>query len=444
MDEKGSKRFDIVVANPPYIKLDDLPQSDRESYKKALGPGFGGRADAYLTIMHLGLSCLKEGGLACFVLPQSFLDAQNAAFMRQILAKDYVVHCLIDLSRVPIFEQQSIYNILLIAEKRRPDRDSLACWIARIDSHAGTALQAILDGRETQSSRYDVFRVAQAFFKQPHWYIAPKATLILKERLAGFPTLGEQLAVRQGFISGADEIFIVNSRLFPKDQRSVFVDFLPDTEIGFFQLPSVVSTSIFFPFDNGSPLNEQELKQRFPDVWKYLSRNRKPLSKRKPVIDGSVPWWRPTRPRQPNYLLVPKIVGPHLMLTPRFAIDHRGRFAVSRAPYLAVPDGVPSAEKQAYLRFYCGLLNSSTGQWLLANFTPNYGGGYNRLEVANLKRLPAPNLATIDHNLVSRLIALVTRLERKPYEEQSILELNQMAGLVYGVPIAEFDLSSKV
>jgi type I restriction-modification system DNA methylase subunit len=125
--ENGSRRFDVVVANPPYIKLDDLPESDRDAYKKALGPNFGGRPDAYLTIMHLGLNRLKDGGFACFVLPQSFLDAQNAAFMRQILAKEYVVHCIVDLSRVPIFEQQSIYNILLIAEKRRPERDSLAC-----------------------------------------------------------------------------------------------------------------------------------------------------------------------------------------------------------------------------------------------------------------------------------------------------------------------------
>jgi hypothetical protein len=51
-------------------------------------------------------------------------------------------------------------------------------------------------------------------------------------------------------------------------------------------------------------------------------------------------------------MLAPKIVGPHLMLTPRFAVDAGGAFAVSRSLFFVDEAG---GLDPTLLRFFCGV-----------------------------------------------------------------------------------------
>lgn len=101
------------------------------------------------------------------------------------------------------------------------------------------------------------------------------------------------------------------------------------------------SGSVFFPFVDGTKITEKYLKSEFPKTWAYLLKHRGRLEKRKALVRYRKAWWEPMWPREPDSLLRPKLVVPHLVIMPRFALDGRGRYAVSHSPFLIarVPNG---------------------------------------------------------------------------------------------------------
>src|SRR6266852_9892915 len=95
-------------------------------------------------------------------------------------------------------------------------------------------------------------------------------------------------------------------------------------------------------FRGDEPLDDKDLQEEYPGTWQYLLSHKKELVSRKSVKAGTNPWWRPIRTRQPRHLLRPKIVTPHLVISPRFALDLHGRYAVSHGPYVVLrkPAGI--------------------------------------------------------------------------------------------------------
>jgi hypothetical protein len=236
------------------------------------------------------------------------------------------------------------------------------------------------------------------------------------------------MSVKQGFVTGADDVFIIPKRAVPKGEERVYVDYLPDRQIARYRLPSRIERVVFYPYDNSAPLTENNLIQRFPETWTYLSARKEKLAIRSSVISGSVPWWRPERPREPSILLRPKIVCPHLMLTPRFAVDAGGKLAVSHGPFIVAND---EGDEQVLLRFFCAVLNSSVCNWHLRTYAPKYGRGYNRLEVTVLKEVPVPDFSRVSAGALTSVLSLVDKLSHRSNDAIEN-ELDDLIASLYG------------
>jgi hypothetical protein len=422
--------FGAVVTNPPFVKLDHLKPEEREIYRRYLGGIGGGRLDAYIPFVHLCLNLAEPGGFICLVLPQVFLTASNAAALRRSVSEEFDVRCLVDLSAIPVFEGTGSYTILLIAQRRRSTdtEQGLPAMVAQVTEGIGIALQACLDGRTVRSPYYSVFPVGQRFFHSKNWVLVSPEQAQIDDRLRELPRLSNFMTVRQGYVSGADDVFIVMKSDVPEGEERIYVDLLPDRQIARYRLPAATSQMVFFPYDGNQPLTETILSQRFPGTWAYLLLNKNKLTERKSVISGTVPWWRPERPREPSTLLRPKVVCPHLMLTPRFAVDTTGKFAVSHAPFIIAND---EGEEQTLLRVFCAVLNSSVCNWHLRTYAPKYGGGYNRLEVTLLKGVPVPDFSRTTAGAIAEIVRTVDRLARHTTASLDS-ELDDLIASLYG------------
>jgi hypothetical protein len=187
---------------------------------------------------------------------------------------------------------------------------------------------------------------------------------------------------------------------------------------------------VFYPYENGVRLTEEDLRKRYPWTWNYLLQNRDVLEQRRAVARAKNPWWRPVRSRDPKDMLRPKIVCPHLMLTPRFAIDELGKFAVSHTPYLTV---LEEHDELTTLRFFCGVLNSSIGQWYLQAHAPKYSRGYNRVEVSLIKTIPVPDPAQVPTRQLRELHDLVERASRREPTPELEARIDQLVADFYGL-----------
>lgn len=405
--------YGAVMTNPPYVKLDNLLPADRETYKRYLGERYSGRIDAYIPFVNLCLELSAPGGLICLVLPQVFLSAVNATILRRTISQEFDVRCLVDLSAIPVFDSVGTYTILLIVQRRLTAEEAgrQPAQIAQVTEFVGPALQACLEGKTEANNYFTVFPVQQSFFRSKVWYLIGPDQLRVENRLGQLPRLSSFMQIAQGFVTGADKIFIRRRELIPRGEEKIYIDYLPDRQIRRYSIPKRTAEVVFFPFDGDRPLTADEISKRFPITWRYLQSNEQVLRERRSVKDSKVLWWKPVRSRPRSIILRPKIVCPHLMLTPRFAVNASGNFAVSHSPFIiALNEG----EEQALVRFFCAVLNSTVCNWYLRTRAPKYSSGYNRLEVNVLSEVPVPDLGLVDARTLSKITELVDEASRKP------------------------------
>lgn len=196
-------QLDAVIANPPFIKLDHLRDSDRNVYLEYLDEHKRGRPDSYLAFVKLCTSIVAEGGFVCLVLPQVFMLAKNSELLRKEISQNFDVRCLIDLSAVSVFENVGAYSILLVLQKRFPDTQvKSAAQVAKIQGAIGSALQAVLDGRTIETDYYNVFALEQSFFGRSEWTLLSAPEVSLEEKLERLKPISNYMEVHQGFITG--------------------------------------------------------------------------------------------------------------------------------------------------------------------------------------------------------------------------------------------------
>ncbi|WP_414473574.1 Eco57I restriction-modification methylase domain-containing protein [Microvirga sp. M2] len=424
------RSYGAVLSNPPYIKYDHLSVEDRAVFRTYLGEGFPGRLDAYIPFVKLCLDATEPSGFACMVLPQVFLNAGNAAPLRQLISEEFDVRCLVDLSSVSVFEGVGAYSILLIVQRRTGGGGSpVKAYLAHVTEFVGAALQACLDGRTIDTPYHRVFSVGQHFFRNKDWAIVSPEHLAIDERLKQLPQLSQFIDVVQGFVTGADDVFIIPRSEVPIGEEGIYLNYLPDRQILRYRLPQKVDDVVFYPYEKSSPLTEETLATKYPQTWEYLVRNRDRLDARGPVRAGKTPWWRPERPREPDRIRRPKIVGPHLMLTPRFALDIKGQYAVSRSPFMIAKE---MGEEDTLLKFFSAVLNSSVCNWYFKTYAPKYSRGYNRLEANLLKGVPVPDFSRIETAALHRVVSAVEKLQSGKAPASLDSETDKLIADLYG------------
>jgi len=436
-DEAGfAEPFDAIVVNPPFVAWNSIPIDMQENVQRILGPKAGGKTDLALAFLKIGMSAVKDGGYLLYVLPHSFLAVTSAAELRREIGEKFWVRHLVDLSGIRVFENVNAYVVLLVLQKipeyitGGESTDAPQAIVVKCRDFAGQALQDALDCKTVENVYYEVFEVPQRMFRGDDWTIAmnPKAESLLSR--VELVELNELFEIRQGFVTGADDIFIVPRGSIPKGEEKIFVPYLPDREMLPYAVPSKVDSYVFFPQIGSNRLSQAELEQGFPKTWQYLLSHRDALESRRSVVNSANPWWRPVRMRTPSTMLRPKIVSPHLVISPRFSLDEKGRYGVSHSPMIFPREG---GEEVFLLRYVLAVLNSSVVHWQLMQRAHKYSRGYLMLEVKTLKKIRIPSPALVQLTQMAQLQEYVDTLLRTPSNTAAMRALDELIVGLYGL-----------
>jgi hypothetical protein len=317
-----SESQDAVIANPPFIKWDHMAADMQHRVVSFVGEDASGKVDMFLAHLKLGLQMIKPGGFLLYVLPHSFLLAKNAASLRRKIAATCWVRFLADLSQIPVFEDVGSYVILLVLQKKAQYlTEQPQATVVRCADLVGQALEDALEGKRSSTDFYTIYDVDQSAFKESEWNVLPPAQSELNRKLQHFSRLDAYLTIREGFVSGADDIFILQRDLVPPGEEEVYKPFLSDREMERYALPAQTSRVVFYPYLDGAKLETAELQRRFRQTWRYLESHQQALKHRAAVTKSQIPWWCPERPRSPENMFRPKLVSPHLILRRLFKIS---------------------------------------------------------------------------------------------------------------------------
>jgi adenine-specific DNA-methyltransferase len=108
--------FDVVIGNPPYIRVSKIDKEMKESYKEKYRTAHGSY-DIYTLFFERAFELLKEGGVYCYITSNKFLIADYAKPLREIILKETKLINLIDLADCKrIFESALVSPIITLGK----------------------------------------------------------------------------------------------------------------------------------------------------------------------------------------------------------------------------------------------------------------------------------------------------------------------------------------
>ena len=122
LDDKGSFiGFDIIIANPPYIKEGRMSKTFFEPYKDS--PYYKGKMDIWYLFACNGLDLLNSNGVLCFIATNNWGTSYGASILRDKVIKETRICNIVDFGAVMMFESASIQTMIMMFQKDKTTDD---------------------------------------------------------------------------------------------------------------------------------------------------------------------------------------------------------------------------------------------------------------------------------------------------------------------------------
>jgi hypothetical protein len=152
-------------------------------------------------------------------------------------------------------------------------------------------------------------------------------------------------------------------------------------------------------------LPPQEMKERFPRTFAYLSANRSRLEAREHGRMRGSDWYAYIYPKNIGVMRAPKILIPDIAARASFALDSNGEYAFTSGYGIILKASVAESPKYAL-----GLLNSKLLDWYLKRVSTTLRGGFFRYFTQYVEQLPIRAIDfsdTHDKAQYDKMVALV-------------------------------------
>ncbi|KKS37365.1 MAG: hypothetical protein A3G49_00300 [Candidatus Sungbacteria bacterium RIFCSPLOWO2_12_FULL_41_11] len=108
--------FDVVIGNPPYVRVDSLDEIDKDFWKKSFMAAEG-KYDLYYLFIEQSLKLLKEGGNFGFIVPNKFCVADSGKQLRNLIFDKTKTREFFSVSQIDVFKDAANYPVILFFQK---------------------------------------------------------------------------------------------------------------------------------------------------------------------------------------------------------------------------------------------------------------------------------------------------------------------------------------
>ena len=126
--EPVGQRFDVVIANPPYVRTQVLGARRLKRLSERFR--LTGRVDLYQAFAQAMANVLKPGGVLGLLTSNRFLTVKSGASLRELLCREFALEAIYDLGDTKLFTA-AVLPAVVVAKKQRPEGTS-ACIFDRV------------------------------------------------------------------------------------------------------------------------------------------------------------------------------------------------------------------------------------------------------------------------------------------------------------------------
>lgn len=135
--------FDVIVGNPPYVKLQNLKMAGAALINFLVQKYFcaqAGNFDLYLPFVERGISLLNSSGLLGFIAPSMWIYSEYGKNLRALVSEQRLLAKFLDFGSFQIFEDATVYTACQFFSKRSQEAISFAKIASNDIDHAEWSL----------------------------------------------------------------------------------------------------------------------------------------------------------------------------------------------------------------------------------------------------------------------------------------------------------------
>ena len=452
---RDNVQYDAVVGNPPYVRIQKVPEERRPEYKEGFDSATG-RFDLSVLFMEYGIESLRDGGHLAFITSNKFLTTQYGEGIRTYLRENANIETLIDFTDTDVFDVTVLPCILVAGEGSSEDK-SLGYSILKQTDNPGNSQKCddllslidqhltddLFDGRYTiglngdnETIKLRCFETTLPKSKDATWTFIPskEKTLINKinqKKTEDLGSLAEKISV--GIKTTANDVFvdpITDSTIedYNLEEELIYPAIsgknVSRWSIDWSSEDPKKPSYILYPHQVIDGSVEPVDLDNYPNAKKYLKEHHEQLAGRSYLQDAGRNWYECWVPQHPDYFEVDnKIITPEMAPGNSFALDTTGFFCIGSCYSILIEEGTPT-----FYRYLTGLLNSDLMEFYLKadSSTQLYADRfrYNKSYIENLPVLYT-ELSNTDNNTTDDIDELTSLEDIMVYISSLVTDMNQ-------------------
>lgn len=403
---------DLVVGNPPYVRLEDVPEARMRAYRSAC-PTMTGRSDLYIGFFERALRSLRPGGQVGFICADRWMRNQYGKHLRALVSERFSVDVVIGMHDVDAFEDQvSAYPAVTVLSRRGQGPAVVAETTAAFGPAVASELNVYSRGAEHETLTAESFQVSRL----PHWFSGDEswptgspARLAMIEHLSDrFPPLEDpatRTRVGIGVATGADGVFITTSTDVAEEDRLLPLAMVSDLASGKVKWSGHYLVN---PWDDEGLVRLQD----HPRLFGYFEQHAAALRKRN--VAGRQPqrWYRTIDRVIPGLRESSKLLIPDMRMTMHPVLDE-GETYPHHNLYFVTSDNWD-------LRVLGGLLLSRVATAFVEAYCVKMRGGTLRFQAQYLRRIRVPRRVDVSP---SDAAALSSAFDRRDVDAATSIAL---------------------
>lgn len=131
--------FDVIIGNPPYIRVQKMNAYSKEEYLylRSSYSGYELRGiaalDKYYLFIERAIQLLNKNGSCGYIVPNKFIHEKNGKHLRKFLTERELISEIVNYNEIQLFKDALTYVCLLFLDKRRNSSVAYTSLTKKID-----------------------------------------------------------------------------------------------------------------------------------------------------------------------------------------------------------------------------------------------------------------------------------------------------------------------
>lgn len=396
--------FDIVIGNPPYLRVQGIDREISENYKKIFDSATGSY-DLYVLFVEKGMGLLNDNGILNYIMPHKWVNSSFGKGLRKLVAPH--MRRLISFDAYQVFHASTYTSLLWLSKKESPTLEyvqlehdlatnkELENFLNRLDHTAYTPIP-------TDSLRSDT------------WVLTDKATYEILQKLYCHPLKVKDVfeKIYQGIATGKDSVYFLKEckeqgefvEGFSEElakrvtiEKGLTKPLLKGDDVHRYE-PLQTDKVVIFPYyitidergkEKAELYTEAELQKQFPKGYAYIKECEGELRGRERGrfnVEGQ--WFQFSRKQGIIGSEHNKILMPYLSYGSQLTYDEQGGYYTNTKVFgLIRKDDFESS-----YNFLLSILNSKLCWYFISKTSSVMRGGYFTYTKETLSPFPIPEI----------------------------------------------------